>query len=161
MPDEEPKKYSKPKVICPFCQERQPNGNFRAFAVNGMSMHVRMQHPDKYDEYQTHRDKYIKRFACDNEGNLIGENSEPVPKIKPEIVEEEVISEQTYVELEEPKEIEKPTPTPPPVKIPVKQVPKKTPVKKPKPIPEEPMQEEFPDDREPERSVYNPYGFTD
>lgn len=149
MTDEESKKYSKPKVICPFCQERQPNGNFRAFAVNGMSMHVRMQHPDKYDEYQTHRDKYIKKFACDDEGNLIGQEPDPEPE---PVVEQEVISEQTHVDPPAPA----PTPAPTPA-------PMKTPKQKPEPEPKSPKKESFPAKSSPEpkseKYEYNPYEF--
>lgn len=157
MAEEKEQKYRKPKVICPFCQERQPNGNFRAFAVNGMSMHVRMQHPEKYDEYQTHREKYIAKFACDDDGVIIGSTTivKPIPE---PIVEEEVISEpeepSKFVKVGEHISTQEDT-------VVIRHEEDNIPAKKItiKPEPKVPKKEEFPDDKEPERYEYNPYGY--
>ena len=77
-------KYRKPKMICPFCQERKADGNFRAFSINGMTMHVRQIHPEHDNEYQAHRTEYMERFACDVDGVLTIPESKSAPMPPPE-----------------------------------------------------------------------------
>lgn len=145
-------KYAKPKMICPFCQERKADGNFRPFAVNGISMHVRMMHPERDDEFQTHRQQYIDEFACDNDGILLESKSKPNPESKadPGAAPAPVINTEAIPIAEHdrttPEEISTPPPqaTPPPAKNLVK-----------KPEPPIPQKENFQDEQE--SRGYNPY----
>jgi len=148
-------KYAKPKMICPFCQERKADGNFRDFSVNGISMHIRQIHPEHYDEFQTHRKKFVEEFACDDTGVLL--KTKPVPKPEPKIepsvaapapsinTEAIPIDEQVHSGH---KEIPAPPPkaTPPPAKSHVE-----------KPEPKDPQKGKFQDDPEPKSRGYDPY----
>lgn len=140
-------KYRKPKMICPFCQARKADGNFRAFSINGMTMHVRQIHPEHDNEYQAHRPEYMERFACDVDGVLAVPDSKPEPTQPPEaVIVEEPISEPVYVELDDTPPAATPTATPAPK-------PPATPIDEPV----NPKKEEFRHEPDPKGYEYNPY----
>lgn len=83
-------RYQKPKMICPFCKERADNGNYRAFAVSGIRAHIRFKHPEKYEEFASHREMFVDRFSCDEEGTPT--SGQPIEIDIPGVAQE-VISE--------------------------------------------------------------------
>ena len=130
----------KPRIICPFCKERSDNGNYRAFAVSGIGAHIRFKHPERYEEFTTHRVMFIDRFSCDEEGNpTSGQPIEiDIPYVAPEVISEsEPVGSQEVIS--EPEESAQ------------------------KPEPKAPQKEKFQDDPEPkpDRYVFNLFGFSD
>jgi len=109
--------YRKPRVVCPFCErdnQTLANGQPKHFTTNGMTAHVRANHPGDYEDWHTNKDKYVASHSCDDNGALIkggspqeGSFPEPAAKSKPDDDDEE-----EYYIVEEPDDDDEPEPKP-------------------------------------------------
>ena len=71
MSDKKP--YAKPKMQCPFCGQE--------LAVPGMTQHVRFKHPEKVEDFNKNRERYIAEYTV--------KDDKPEPEEIPEPVEPE------------------------------------------------------------------------